>query len=90
MDYSAEDSGAGVAAVGPAVSCRGWVWRAIADAAGSRGRARHVRGQSWARIEKDFCLTPQQVRYRLNQAKVMLVQFTLREMGHGEIAGMLD
>jgi hypothetical protein len=34
-------------------------------------------------------LTYPQVRHRLRQAKVMLVQFTLREIGQGEIARML-
>ncbi len=52
-------------------------------------RARYVEGHRWSRIEKDHGLTRQQVRYRLEQARVMLVQFTLQEIGQGDIAQML-
>jgi hypothetical protein len=52
-------------------------------------KARYVEGHCWSRIERDHGLTYPQVRHRLKQAKVMLVQFTLQEIGQGEIAQML-
>jgi hypothetical protein len=52
-------------------------------------RARYVQGHCCARIEKDHGLTHPQARHRLRQAKVMLVQFTLQEIGQGDIAQML-
>ena len=52
-------------------------------------RARYVQGHRWAQIEKDHGLTHPQARHRMNQAKVMLVQFTLQEIGQSDIAKML-
>ena len=52
-------------------------------------QARYVQGHCWSRIEQDHGLTYPQVRYRLKQAKVLLVRFTLREIGQGAIAQML-
>jgi hypothetical protein len=52
-------------------------------------KARYVEGYAWSRIMKDHSLTRQQVRYRLEQARVMLVQLTLQELGQGDIAQML-
>jgi len=48
-----------------------------------------VEGRCYARIEQDHGLTRTQVRHRLKQAKLMLVAFTLREIGQGDIARML-
>ena len=52
-------------------------------------RARYVEGHPGARIQEDQGLTHSQLRHRLRQAKVMLVQLTLQELGQGEIARML-